>query len=42
MGTLVGTDKMGNKYYENNEYFLGKLIIILWVVTHLILTFKKN
>ncbi|KAA0191285.1 hypothetical protein HAZT_HAZT006770 [Hyalella azteca] len=21
-GTLVGTDKLGNKYYENNEYFL--------------------
>ncbi|XP_018010146.1 NADH dehydrogenase [ubiquinone] 1 alpha subcomplex subunit 12 [Hyalella azteca] len=23
-GTLVGTDKLGNKYYENNEYFLGR------------------
>ncbi|XP_054163162.1 probable NADH dehydrogenase [ubiquinone] 1 alpha subcomplex subunit 12 [Oppia nitens] len=24
MGTLVGTDKFGNKYYENNEYFHGR------------------
>ena len=24
IGTLVGTDKYGNKYYENNEYFYGK------------------
>jgi len=24
MGTLVGTDKYGNKYFENNEYFYGE------------------
>ncbi len=24
LGTLVGTDKYGNKYFENNEYFYGK------------------
>jgi NADH:ubiquinone oxidoreductase subunit len=24
MGTLVGVDKFGNKYYENNEYFHGR------------------
>ncbi|OAD55913.1 putative NADH dehydrogenase [ubiquinone] 1 alpha subcomplex subunit 12 [Eufriesea mexicana] len=24
-GTLVGEDKFGNKYYENNFYFFGKL-----------------
>lgn len=23
-GTLVGVDKYGNKYYENNSYFVGK------------------
>ena len=23
-GTLVGEDKFGNKYYENNQYFLGR------------------
>ncbi|CAH8525763.1 unnamed protein product [Schistosoma turkestanicum] len=23
-GNLVGTDKFGNKYYENNKYFLGE------------------
>lgn len=23
-GTLVGEDKYGNKYYENDRYFLGK------------------
>lgn len=23
-GTLVGTDKYGNKYFENNYYFFGK------------------
>ena len=24
IGTLVGVDKYGNKYYENNEYFHGR------------------
>ncbi|CAG2121992.1 unnamed protein product, partial [Medioppia subpectinata] len=24
IGTLVGVDKAGNKYYENNEYFHGR------------------
>uniref|UniRef100_A0A0K8RJE5 NADH dehydrogenase [ubiquinone] 1 alpha subcomplex subunit 12 n=1 Tax=Ixodes ricinus TaxID=34613 RepID=A0A0K8RJE5_IXORI len=24
MGTLVGTDKLGNKYYENNRFFYGR------------------
>ncbi|OXA63824.1 probable NADH dehydrogenase [ubiquinone] 1 alpha subcomplex subunit 12 [Folsomia candida] len=24
LGTLVGTDKYGNKYFENNEYFYGR------------------
>lgn len=24
IGTLVGTDKFGNKYYENNYYFYGR------------------
>ena len=23
-GTLVGRDKRGNEYYENNDYFLGR------------------
>lgn len=23
-GTLIGVDKYGNKYYENNSYFYGK------------------
>lgn len=26
IGTLVGTDEMGNRYYENNLYFYGKYI----------------
>lgn len=26
-GTLVGEDKYGNRYYENNMYFVGKLLI---------------
>lgn len=29
IGTLVGTDKYGNKYYENNEYFYGKVNYIV-------------
>ncbi|XP_015592125.1 probable NADH dehydrogenase [ubiquinone] 1 alpha subcomplex subunit 12 [Cephus cinctus] len=24
IGTLVGEDKYGNRYYENNEYFIGR------------------
>ncbi|XP_050544468.1 probable NADH dehydrogenase [ubiquinone] 1 alpha subcomplex subunit 12 [Daktulosphaira vitifoliae] len=24
IGTLVGTDEMGNRYYENNLYFYGR------------------
>lgn len=24
IGNLVGTDKFGNKYYENNTYFYGE------------------
>ncbi|XP_076628393.1 NADH dehydrogenase (ubiquinone) B17.2 subunit [Colletes latitarsis] len=24
IGTLMGEDKFGNKYYENNEYFYGR------------------
>ncbi|KAF7233877.1 hypothetical protein EG68_12584 [Paragonimus skrjabini miyazakii] len=23
-GTHIGTDKFGNKYYENNKYFMGR------------------
>ena len=23
-GTLIGEDKYGNKYYQNNRYFYGK------------------
>ncbi|KAL6260607.1 hypothetical protein P5V15_008127 [Pogonomyrmex californicus] len=23
-GTLIGTDKYGNRYYENNAYFMGR------------------
>lgn len=26
-GTLMGEDKYGNKYYENNSLFYGKLMI---------------
>ena len=25
-GDLVGTDDKGNEYYENNDYFLGRLV----------------
>lgn len=24
IGVLIGEDKYGNKYYENNAYFVGK------------------
>ncbi|KAL1455006.1 hypothetical protein WDU94_009132 [Cyamophila willieti] len=30
-GTLVGVDKLGNKYFENNLYFYGRN---RWVVYH--------
>lgn len=30
-GTLVGVDKLGNKYFENNFYFYGRN---RWVVYH--------
>ena len=26
VGTLVGTDSFGNKYYENNDYFFGECV----------------
>lgn len=26
-GTLVGKDKYGNRYYENNMYFVGEFIV---------------
>lgn len=26
IGTLVGTDEMGNRYYENNLYFYGNIL----------------
>lgn len=26
-GTLVGQDKYGNRYYENNMYFVGEFIV---------------
>ena len=26
VGTLVGEDKFGNKYFENNAYFVGELL----------------
>lgn len=29
IGTLVGTDEMGNRYYENNLYFYGNFLIII-------------
>ena len=28
-GQLVGSDKYGNKYYENNMYFYGKIAIFI-------------
>ncbi|XP_024890930.1 probable NADH dehydrogenase [ubiquinone] 1 alpha subcomplex subunit 12 [Temnothorax curvispinosus] len=28
-GTLVGEDKYGNRYYENNMYFVGELLSTL-------------
>lgn len=28
IGTLVGTDEMGNRYYENNTYFYGNYLSI--------------
>jgi len=34
IGTLVGTDKYGNKYFENNEYFYGRNRWIDYNVKH--------
>lgn len=28
IGSLVGTDKFGNKYYENKENMFGKLTYV--------------
>lgn len=29
IGELVGTDKYGNKYFENKMYFYGKLVFLI-------------
>ncbi len=29
VGTLVGTDQSGNRYYENKEHFYGKYSVLL-------------
>lgn len=31
IGTLVGTDEMGNRYYENNLYFYGNILIVNYI-----------
>lgn len=31
IGTLVGTDEMGNRYYENNLYFYGNILIFSYI-----------
>jgi len=28
IGELVGTDSAGNKYYQNNNYFFGKFVML--------------
>ena len=33
-GELVGTDKAGNKYFQNDNYFFGKYIVITVVMVH--------
>lgn len=33
-GTLVGEDKYGNKYYENNQYFYGRNRWIIYDAKH--------
>ena len=30
IGALVGEDKYGNKYFENDRFFLGKNFWYLW------------
>lgn len=32
-GDLIGEDKYGNKYYQNNEYIVGKCVGLL-ISTH--------
>jgi len=29
-GSLIGEDKYGNKYFENNAFFYGELVLLLW------------
>ena len=31
-GTLIGTDKYGNKYFENNTYFMGRNRFVVFSV----------
>ena len=33
-GTLIGEDKYGNKYYQNNEYFYGRNRWIIYNPKH--------
>jgi len=33
-GELVGTDKAGNKYFQNDNYFFGKNHILLIIARH--------
>lgn len=37
IGTMVGTDQFGNRYYENKKFFIGILlhltnILCLWLL----------
>ena len=34
IGTLIGEDKYGNKYYQNNEYFMGRNRWIIYNPEH--------
>lgn len=36
-GTLVGVDKLGNKYYENRAYFYGEQYLKFTIIMHVTL-----
>lgn len=38
IGTLVGTDEMGNRYYENNLYFYGNILTFILFVCFILFT----
>lgn len=42
MGTLVGNDKFGNKYYENKRFFYGRNRWVEYAPEYGMLNFKTS